>query len=246
MFALPRRRLGALALGLLAARVSAAPARRLRVLATGAHPDDPEAGCGGTLARYAAAGHAVAVYYLTRGEAGIPGKSAETTAAIRSAEAREACRRLGARPLFGNQVDAATEYTSAHVARLEAMLRAERPDVVLTHWPVDTHMDHQVTGVSTMQALHASRQPARLFFYEVMTGVQTMAFTPNAYVDISAVRERKKQALFAHRSQPVATVYREHHAPMEELRGREAGVAAAEAFLELVVGHPAARGLPGL
>ena len=45
------------------------------MVCVGAHPDDPESGCGGTLARYAAAGHRVTVLYLTRGEAGIAGQS---------------------------------------------------------------------------------------------------------------------------------------------------------------------------
>src|SRR2546426_10927972 len=47
----------------------------LSVVCVGAHPDDPESGCGGTLAMYAAQGHRVTVIYLTRGERGIPGKS---------------------------------------------------------------------------------------------------------------------------------------------------------------------------
>src|SRR6478609_5564597 len=51
------------------------PARRLRIVCVGGHPDDPESGCGGTLARYASLGHTVAIVYLTRGEAGVAGKS---------------------------------------------------------------------------------------------------------------------------------------------------------------------------
>src|SRR5262245_10068483 len=59
----------------------------LRVVCVGAHPDDAEAGCGGTLARYAERGHHVTIIYLTRGEAGIKRKSHEEAAAIRTAEA---------------------------------------------------------------------------------------------------------------------------------------------------------------
>ena len=47
----------------------------LKVVCVGGHPDDPESGCGGTLAMYAAQGHRVTVIYLTRGERGIQGKS---------------------------------------------------------------------------------------------------------------------------------------------------------------------------
>ena len=89
--------------------VGQAPANRgLRVVCVGGHPDDPESGCGGTLARYAALGHAVTVIYLTRGEAGISGKPHDEAAAIRSAECIAACKILGAKPVFAGQVDGAT------------------------------------------------------------------------------------------------------------------------------------------
>src|SRR5689334_3171901 len=67
----------------------------LKVVCVGGHPDDPESGCGGTLALYAAQGHRVTIVYLTRGERGIPGTSDSDAAAIRTAEAEAACRILG-------------------------------------------------------------------------------------------------------------------------------------------------------
>src|SRR5437667_10284782 len=82
--------------------------RPLHVVCIGAHPDDPESGCGGTLARYAEAGHRVTIIYLTRGEAGIRGRSHQEAAAIRTAEAQAACQILGATPLFPGQIDRAT------------------------------------------------------------------------------------------------------------------------------------------
>src|SRR5437763_620444 len=74
-----------------------APAK-LKVVDVGGHPDDPESGVGGTMARLADLGHEVVALYLTRGEAGIKGKSADDAAAIRSAECEAACRILNARP----------------------------------------------------------------------------------------------------------------------------------------------------
>ena len=73
-------------------------AARLTVVCVGAHPDDPESGCGGTLARYAALGHAVTIVYLTRGERGIPGKSLDEAAKIRTAESEAACRIIATTP----------------------------------------------------------------------------------------------------------------------------------------------------
>src|SRR5215475_560744 len=85
------------------------PARVLKVVCVGGHPDDPESGCAGTLARYAELGHSVTVIYLTRGERGIRDKSIEEAAKIRSAECENACKVVGAKPLFFGQIDGATE-----------------------------------------------------------------------------------------------------------------------------------------
>jgi LmbE family N-acetylglucosaminyl deacetylase len=204
----------------------------LRVLCIGAHPDDPESGCGGTLVRYASLGHAVTVLYLTRGERGIDGTSLDDAAAIRTAESAAACRILDANPKYFGQIDGATEVTAAQVEAMRRFFAAERPDVVFTHWPVDTHMDHQVASLLTIRAWMATHS-ARLYFYEVNSGSQTQGFLPNTYVDISSVVERKKVALFAHTSQDGQGIWREHHALMAQWRGREAGVAAAEAFVHL-------------
>src|SRR5438093_1452311 len=107
-------------------------AARMTVVCVGGHPDDPESGCGGTLARYAALGHAVTVVYLTRGERGISGKSLDEAARIRSAECEAACKILGAKPVFFGQIDGVTEVTRAHVDAMRRLLAAEHPDVVFT------------------------------------------------------------------------------------------------------------------
>jgi LmbE family N-acetylglucosaminyl deacetylase len=204
----------------------------LKVLCIGAHPDDPESGCGGTLLRYAALGHAVTILYLTRGERGIEGKSLDEAAATRTAESAAACRILGATPKYFGQIDGATEVTREQVDAMSRFLNAQQPDVVFTHWPVDTHMDHQVASLLTIRAWMAEGT-ARLYFYEVNSGSQTQGFLPNTYVDISSVIEQKKAALFAHVSQDGRGIWREHHALMAQWRGREAGVTAAEAFVHL-------------
>lgn len=84
----------------------------LKVVCVGGHPDDPESGCGGTLARYVATGHAVTVIYLTRGERGIDGASDAEAATIRTAECEAACRVLGAKALFAGQINGSTEVTT--------------------------------------------------------------------------------------------------------------------------------------
>src|SRR5947209_12404716 len=107
---------GAAALSLTAGAADAPPSRRITVVVAGAHPGDPEAGCGGTIARYTREGHEVISLYLTRGEAGVSGKSAQQAAAIRTAEAGTACKILRARTAFAGQIDGATEVNAARAA----------------------------------------------------------------------------------------------------------------------------------
>ncbi|HLY20608.1 MAG TPA: PIG-L deacetylase family protein [Bryobacteraceae bacterium] len=215
-----------------------------KIVCVGGHPDDPESGCGGTLARYAAAGAAVTIIYLTRGEAGIPRKSHAESAAIRSAECEAACRILGAKPVFAGQIDGATVVDASAAESLRKLIFAEDPDVVFTQWPIDTHLDHQAAGTLTFRAWLAARGRFELYYYEVDLGAQTMGFHPTDYVDVTAVREKKKAALFAHKSQDGEQIYREYHQLMENYRGRESGCGAAEAFVHLARVHATSR-LPG-
>lgn len=225
-----------------AREVSASP---LRVVCVGAHPDDPESGCGGTLARYTEAGHRVTIVYLTRGEAGIKGQSHEQAAATRTAEAEAACKILGAHPVYAGQVDGQTEVTPSRADEFARLLAAQEPDLVLTQWPIDTHPDHQAASLLTLRAYLRGSRRFPLYFYEVNSGFQSLGFAPNAYVDITPTRETKKQALFAHRSQDGERIYRKHHEVMETFRGRELNVAAAEAFVALARDSRNGR-LPGL
>jgi LmbE family N-acetylglucosaminyl deacetylase len=90
----------------------------------------------------------------------------------------------------------------------------------------------------------ALRTP-RLYYFEVNAGSQTEGFTPNAYVDVTSVLEKKKEALFAHVSQDGREIWRRHHEIMAQWRGREIGVTAAEAFVHLSRGT-GGNDLPGL
>src|SRR5437762_1838765 len=120
----------------------------------------------------------------------------------------------------------------------------ENTDILFTHWPVDTHMDHQVASMLTIRSWMSLNTPS-LYFFEVDLGSQTEGFLPNTYVDISTVVDQKKAALFAHVSQDGRGIWREHHEIMAQWRGREIGVAAAEAFIHLNRDHQGGD-LPGL
>ena len=228
-----------------AAAAEAATARPLKVVCLGAHPDDPESGCAGTLARYAELGHAVTVVYLTRGERGIHNKSLDETARIRSQECEQACGSIGAKPVFFGQIDGATEVNKTQVEALNRLLADLAPDVVFTHWPIDTHLDHQVASLLAISACRSLPHQPRLYFFEVNSGSQSQGFLPNTYVDVSAVMGKKKAALLAHVSQDGQGVWRKHHELIGIWRGREAGVPMAEAFVHLTRDCQVSR-LPGL
>jgi LmbE family N-acetylglucosaminyl deacetylase len=218
---------------------------KLKIVCVGGHPDDPESGCAGSLTRYAQLGHSVTVLYLTRGERGIRDKGLEESGNIRTAECDKACQVIGARPRFLGQVDGATEMTRTHVDAMTKLLAEEQPDVIYTHWPVDTHMDHQVASLLTIRAWMALGERPQLYFFEVNTGSQSQGFLPNTYVDITDVVEKKKEALYAHVSQDGKGIWRERHEIIARWRGREAGVTAAEAFVHLDRNSPKSR-LPSI
>lgn len=217
----------------LQASISAGKDRKVKLVIVGGHPDDPESGCGGTMASFAEMGHEVVALYLTRGEAGIAGKSHDEAAAIRTAECVEACKILKARPTFAGQVDGSTEINATRYDEMRKLLKGEEPDIVLAHWPVDTHRDHRAASFLVYDAwLHLDRKFA-LYYFEVMSGSQTQNFSPTDYVDITATEDRKRATCFAHKSQNPEGFYA-HHDMMNRFRGLESGHKYAEAFVRHV------------
>ena len=212
-------------------RKNTSDSTKLKIVCVGAHPGDPEFGCGGTMAKYSDAGHAVTFLYITRGEASDRSKTHEEMAKLRTAEASVSCKILDATPAFFGQVDGNTVLNNDENDKMTKMILDLNPDIVFTQWPVDGHSDHQVTGMLPFTAWVRSNRKFHLYFYEVNTGSETMCFTPTDYVDITDVRERKQQAMFAHKTQDPVKTYNDYFKPLEEFRGLEAGVKAAEAFI---------------
>jgi LmbE family N-acetylglucosaminyl deacetylase len=226
--------LGLLSSPSLFAGQNSAPAKMLKVVCVGGHPDDPESGCGGTLAKFAAMGHAVTIIYLTSGEAGIPGKSHDESAAIRTREAKEACVILKAKPIFAGQIDGDSILNNEWVKKMQQLIGDEKPDIVFTHWPLDSHKDHQIASILTIQTWMRTKDKFDLYFFEVCIGEQTVIFRPTDYVDISDFQEQKKKAVYCHVSQDPPGIYGCGHASMEDFRGREISVKAGEGFVRMV------------
>ena len=204
-----------------------------KIVCLGGHPDDPESGCGGTLAVLRKAGHDVTIIYLTTGEAGIPGTSHEKAADIRKKEAINACKILDTKYIFAGQIDGDTIMNNEWLQKVQKIIADETPDILFTHWPLDSHKDHQVASLLGIQSWVRSGKKFSLYFFEVCVGEQTFVFHPTDYVDITDTQELKKQAIYCHISQDPPGIYQCGHASMEDFRGREMGVKAAEAFIRM-------------
>ena len=203
-----------------------------KVLVIGAHPDDPESMCAGTMLKLKAMGAEVVAVYFTSGEAGIVGKTHEQARTIRQAEARKACEVLGVRAVFLTQTDGNAEVNKERYAEMKALIEAEQPDMVITHWPIDSHRDHRVCSILVYDAWRMTGRGFDLYYSEVMTGMQTQNFTPTLWVDITDYRDKKIEAYLCHESQEIDGVIKEYHDTMERMRGMECQAKYAEAFVQ--------------
>ena len=189
-----------------------------KVLIIGAHPDDPETMCGGTMIKLRKMGIEVVAVYFTGGEAGIP-------------EAKKACEVMGVRPIFMTQTDGNTEVNKERYAEMKALIEAEQPDMVITHWPIDSHRDHRVCSIIVYDAWRQTGYNFDLYYGEVMTGLQTQNFSPNLWVDITEEHDQKVKAYYCHESQDMPVV-KEWHDAMEIMRGMECHAKYGEAFVK--------------
>jgi LmbE family N-acetylglucosaminyl deacetylase len=192
----------------------------VRVLAIGAHPDDIELGCGGTLQTHRQRGDQIAMLVMTTGEQG------PQAARSRVAEQEDAAALLGATLYWGGFQDGGVPEGSPTVQAVEAVVRNEAPDVVYTHLPTDSHQDHRATGLAS---LAATRRFARVLMYESPT---TVGFNPIVYIDISCHLEGKLDLIRAHMSQVLKNglVDVEAIEAQARFRGFQARIRQAEAF----------------
>jgi bacillithiol biosynthesis deacetylase BshB1 len=173
------------------------------ILAIGAHPDDVDMICGGTLAKLVAGGRSVAIVDLTRGEMGTRGSPD-----IRAREAQAAARVLGASERVTLDLgDGRLENSAENRRQVIEVIRHFRPTLILTHYWEDLHADHAAAGSlvrSVMYPVGFAKYPAQGEPYrpnEVLFFMAHTPFEPSFIVDIDGFHERKLEAVRCFASQ---------------------------------------------
>ncbi len=218
----------------------------LSILAVGAHPDDLEILCAGTLARCAKRGDRVVMAHLCAGDMGhfrIPPKK---LAGLRRKEAQAAGRLIGAEVLTTGIPDATLVNDDATRRKVMDLVRAAKPDLVITHHTDDYMGDHVACSkLVTDASFHASlphfrtRRPPHkkippVYFMDTIAGLQCQ---PSVYVDITETFATKRRMLARHRTQ---MDWLSHHDAVNMLeaievaarfRGLQCGKRYAEGFV---------------
>ena len=189
------------------------------VLAVGAHPDDVEISCAGTLKALQDAGFKIHIATMSLGDCGSKEIPPDELRRQRRAEAEEACRILGATYHYVGSHDFSIFNDDVHNRRMTALMREVDPNIVLTHSPGDYILDHDNTSMLVRNACfyapatnydcsQFSEAPATgsipyLYYWDVMEGIDIFGkrVAPEFYVDISGEMELKSEMLAAHRSQ---------------------------------------------
>jgi LmbE family N-acetylglucosaminyl deacetylase len=229
----------------------------MRVLAVGAHPDDLEILCAGTLAKHAERGDRVFMAISTNGEVGSPTLPKEEIARIRKREALASAAVIGAELHWLGYPDEFLYDNEEVRLKYIDLIRETRPDVVITHDPLrDYHPDHLTTGqllwnirvMTTVPNIKTEHPPCAkipaLYFMDTIAGIN---FIPEEYVDITSTIEKKRKMLASHESQAAwlkdqyDMSYIEFMEICSGFRGLQSGFRYAECFRRSVT-FPATSG----
>ncbi|TVY08011.1 PIG-L deacetylase family protein [Paenibacillus cremeus] len=223
----------------------------MKILAIGAHPDDLEISCAGTLTKMKQAGHDVVLCHASNGDKGHYVIPAEKLVLIRQEEAKQAgavisCPVISLGLKDGEILSESEEARSAFID----LIRSVQPDMVITHAPNDYMPDHvavsklvfDTTFVATLPGFSnrypfALKVPA-LFYMDNLSGID---FQPTIYVDVTDTFETKLNMLRQHQSQ---LVWLKEHDNVDivdfvqtlgKMRGIQSGCKFAEGFIQHMV-----------
>ncbi|MCP0913165.1 MULTISPECIES: PIG-L family deacetylase [Legionella] len=159
------------------------------VLAIGAHPDDVEFGCGGTLARLKSEGSDINILTLSMG--GFGGDPE-----VRKREAQKAAQLQGAKLFLGDFFDTKIDNGIETIQFIETVVEQVKPTHVYTHSIFDYHQDHRSTYQATVIAC---RTVPNLFSY--LSPSSTVDFRPNVFINIDKFIKKKQEAIAVYTSQ---------------------------------------------
>jgi len=222
----------------------------VRILAVGAHPDDLELLCAGTLIKYSKEGHTVVMAHMCNGNKGHFTIPPEELASIRAEEAKKSAEIIGAEIIQGEYPDLELGIDENSKRTAVNVIRRARPDVIITHSPDDYMVDHINTSRLIVEASfiatlphYKSDYPAHnvippVFFMDTLAGVN---FIPTEYVDITDEIEIKEKMLLCHQSQYIWLRDHDHidyvdfMKSLSKFRGIQCGVKYAEGFKQYQV-----------
>jgi LmbE family N-acetylglucosaminyl deacetylase len=204
----------------------------MKIVAIGAHLDDIELGCGGTLAHALRNGHEVKCIIMTpSGYKRFDGTVLRTDEEA-AEEGKTALGLLGVTDFtVFNFPNKNIPYDESTVEAIDSILTEYKPDLILTHWSFDTHQDHRNVSLASISA---ARWFNSILMYEPFppSGRSYHPFRPQVYIDITDDIETKKKAIAAHESQfkKYGADWIESIEGRARMRGNENNVKYAESF----------------
>jgi len=216
------------------------------------HPDDPEFGAGGTVAKWTAKGRTTIYIICTNGNKGTedPDMTPEKLSAIRKEEQKEAARILGvSQVIFLEYDDQTLEDTADFRKEIVRYIRMHTPYIIIAPDPYRRyiwHRDHRITGQVVLDAVFPYARD-RLAYPEFITaGLQphkvkeVLLFgseSPNYYVDVHATFQLKISALYCHKSQVAKFQpdWEENYKKMLAKLGESCNYELAEAFYRVIL-----------
>ncbi|MBF0344356.1 MAG: PIG-L family deacetylase [Nitrospirae bacterium] len=204
----------------------------MKILALGAHIDDIELACGGTLSLAIERGNDVSMVVLSQSAYTSYDGRVIRTNDVAIEEGKNAAAILGITNLeIWDFPTKDIPYHSEVVERINQKVNDFKPDIIFTHWPFDTHKSHQNTALSSIAA---ARYYNTILMYDPIApaGRSYVGFRPQVYVDISSHIDKKLNALKAHKSEygKYGEKWIEGIKARAHYRGYEIGTTYAEAF----------------
>ncbi len=166
----------------------------MKILAIGAHPDDIEVGCGGTLLQYAQDGHEIHLLVMTEGHMGGDGTTRKDEQLMAAQILKPSSISWG-----GYRDTELTPNINQMVQDIEISIRKIQPDFIFVNYGEDTHQDHRSL---TRATISATRYVKNVLFYE---GPTSHDFDPTVFIDIRKTIDKKIELIVAHKSQIMKT-----------------------------------------